>query len=272
METQTVQRRFETEEQVVLDLMIPGGRIEVEAGQVDLTTVELSAMDERSETANVIDEATVEVRDRRGARRLVVHVSGRRFGSRAQVLLRVTCPPGRELDASTASADVETHGPLGSVEVKTASGDVNVDVVGGKLDVKTASGEVSVASVHEGAKVDSASGSITLGRIGGDGRIRVASGDVDVREADGSLSVHSASGDVLVGAALAGEIDLKTASGDLSVGVRQGSTVRVDARSMSGRMESDIALGDGPVEAADDAPHLDLRAVSMSGNVRITRA
>jgi putative adhesin len=273
METQTaVQRRFETDERVALDLRIPAGRIEVEAANGEPTVVELTPLDGGDESARAIDDATVEVRSKRGGRRLVVDVSGRHFGRDAKILLRVTCPSGADLDARTASADLSTHGPLGSADVKTASGDLSLDVVTGGLDVKTASGDLSVASVHRSASVNSASGDISIGRIGGNAKIHVASGEVNVREADGSLSIHSASGDQLIGAVQAGEVVLKTASGDLSVGVREGSTVRVDARSMSGAMTSEIELGESPVGDTAGGPHVDLRAMSMSGDVRITRA
>src|SRR5215831_10943475 len=120
MESQTaVQRRFETEERVPLDLRIPAGRIEVEAVNNGLTTttVELTALDDRDDTARAIEEATLEVRSRHGAPRLVVDVSKRRFGRGARVLLTVRCPAGVDLGARTASADVRTTGPLGSVDV-----------------------------------------------------------------------------------------------------------------------------------------------------------
>src|SRR5262245_52840950 len=183
MTTETaVQRRFETEERVSLDLRIPAGRIEVEAVNDGLTTttVELTPLDDGDDAARAIDEATVDVRSKHGGQRLVVDVSKRRFGRGVAVLLRVRCPAGVDLDARTASADVRTTGPLGSVEAHSASGEVDIDVVTGTFEATTASGDIEVSSVHGSAKVNTASGDVTIGRIGGDGKIRAASGDVDV--------------------------------------------------------------------------------------------
>jgi hypothetical protein len=54
------------------------------------------------------------------------------------------------------------------------------------------------------------------------------------------------------------------------VGIRQGSRVHVDARSMSGDTTSELQLGE--VEVASDGPLVWVKAATMSGDVRIVRA
>ncbi len=63
---------------------------------------------------------------------------------------------------------------------------------------------------------------------------------------------------------------LKTVSGDLTVGIRAGSALWVDAKSVSGDTTSDLPLGEAPQNG--DAPLVDLRATAMSGDIQIVRA
>ena len=110
----------------------------------------------------------------------------------------------------------------------------------------------------------------TIGSIGGQATIRTASGDVAIAAAAGDTIVSSASGDQEIGSVTAGRVDLRSASGDIEVGIAKGSNVWVDARAMSGETTSELELGD--VEPADDgAPLVELRAMSMSGDVRVVR-
>ena len=82
--------------------------------------------------------------------------------------------------------------------------------------------------------------------------------------------MRTASGDQRIGAVAAGSVDVQSMSGDISIGIRQGSNVWVDARAMSGDLSSEVELGDEP--PAEDAPLVELRATSMSGDVTVRRA
>ena len=63
---------------------------------------------------------------------------------------------------------------------------------------------------------------------------------------------------------------LKSASGNLRVGIRTGSRLWVDARSRVGEVSSELELSD--VAPEGDAPLVELRANTMSGDVAIVRA
>ena len=67
-------RDLETVEPVALDLRIPAGRIDVEAGGHEGTRVELSALSDNAATLSAIEKATLEVRGK-GDARLVVDVN-----------------------------------------------------------------------------------------------------------------------------------------------------------------------------------------------------
>jgi DUF4097 and DUF4098 domain-containing protein YvlB len=164
----------------------------------------------------------------------------------------VRCPEGSRLVAATASADIRARGRLSALEVQTASGDVEADDVAGEVRAKAASGDLS------------------FGRIAGEAKIGTASGDVTVGAAESSLAVQTASGDQRVDEVESGRITLKSASGDLRVGVRRGAAVWVDAHSMSGDTTSELDLGDELLD--EGGPTVELKATTMSGDVRIVRA
>jgi DUF4097 and DUF4098 domain-containing protein YvlB len=102
--------------------------------------------------------------------------------------------------------------------------------------------------------------------------VRTASGDVVVGQAESSLTVQTASGDQRVGSVTAGEVSLSSASGDIWIGIRRGSALWVDASSMSGATTSELDVGDAPSAGAGEAPLVELRAQSMSGDIHVARA
>ena len=110
----------------------------------------------------------------------------------------------------------------------------------------------------------------TNGSVEGEATLRSASGDVSVDEANASVTVQTASGDQRLGSVSSGRVTMQSASGDQTVGIRRGSRVRIDVRSMSGDTTSELDIEDAPV--LSDGPEVELRATSMSGDVRILRA
>lgn len=223
-----------------LDLSLPAGEIELDAAPVAEAVVELELV-RGSEAA--VEEARVELR----GDELVVKVDH----PQAEVRLRLQVPEGSALQAKTASGDVRARGRLGDAEVKSASGDVQLDAVG-SLEAKLASGDLDVAKVAGEARVDS------------------ASGDVDLGETAAGVNVRTASGDQQVGSVVKGKIDLSSASGDIRVGIKRGSRLWVDARSMSGEVSSELEVGEDV--PGDDGPLVELQVTAMSGDIQVVRA
>jgi DUF4097 and DUF4098 domain-containing protein YvlB len=207
--------------------------------------------DESAETVVDVDadqdEFTVEQRGRE-----IVLEQRKKFGRGRSFDVRVRAPHGSDVEVELASADLRTRGRLGEARIRSASGDVELDAVAGRLDLTTASGDVVVRSATGG------------------GSLRTASGDIRVGESGGRLSVVTASGDMDVESIAEGALDVKSASGDVKIGIKQGSRFRVDARSLSGDTVSELeVLG---VETTTEGPLVDLKAASMSGDIRIVRA
>ena len=86
----------------------------------------------------------------------------------------------------------------------------------------------------------------------------------------GSLKVSTASGDQEIRSVEAGEVALQTASGDIEVGIKRGTQVFIDARSMSGDTSSDLEVGETAPDV--DGPIVEVKATAMSGDIRIVRA
>jgi DUF4097 and DUF4098 domain-containing protein YvlB len=269
---------YQTPGDLKLTLAIPSGDIEIETAPGDSTRVELDALTDSAR--ELLNGTRVELRDRgAGGHEVVVEVPSSRsgffisFGRGPDFRLRVTCPPGADVDAQTKSADVRARGELRNVLVKTASGDVDLGEITGEARVKTASGDVSVEDVHGTTSVQTASGDLAVQRARSDLTGQLVSGDIWIRDALKSASLNTVSGDVRIDAAREGVVQVNAISGDINIGVRRGSSVFVDCNTISGSMTSELELSDSPsAEASEPGPQLEVRAKTVSGDVSLTRA
>jgi len=286
MRTETFQTPGETR----LDIRLGAGEVRLETAEVQETTVVLEPLRGNDASTAAVENARVELRDRGNGHEVVIDVRdrGRGIFRNAEVLVAVTSPEGTSVETKSGSADVEGRGRFGSVEVETGSGDVEFGEIAGEARVSAASGDVQLATVGRDARINTASGDVQIRSVGADAKVNSASGDVIIREVGGELSVNTASGDVLVreagssvsvntasgdqeiGSVAKGSVTLKSASGDLKVGIREGTNLWVDARSRSGEVRSELPVSDLPPEG--DAPVVELRANTMSGDITVARA
>ena len=65
-----------------------------------------------------------------------------------------------------------------------------------------------------------------------------------------------------------GKVELKSVSGDMLVGVRRGSRVWMDVKTVTGDARSELDSGDDDGEG----PLVELKATAMSGDIKIVRA
>src|SRR5262245_5704618 len=265
---------FDTPGALLLNLRGPTGEVDLEAVDGTETVIELSADPELEE------EARIEHRPKRDGHEVSVGIekrSGFFRGLREDVRLRITAPHRAQVEHSTASADGDARahcaaasGDFGAAKVNTASGDVTFEHVGGEAQVNSASGDVNIERIEGPLTVNTASGDVEIGRLEGEGKVRAASGDISIFEADASLKIQTASGDVEVERVREGDVSLTTASGDIAIGIKQGSKLWIDAKSMSGETTSELELGDAPSDG--EGPTVEVRATAMSGDIRVKRA
>lgn len=256
-----MRHEFDTPDAPKLRVGLAAGRVEIETADTARTVVDVEAIRGDLENLRVEQRGdTIAVEHRK---KLAI-VRGDEFE------VRIVAPHGADADLDVASANVRVSGRIGDAEVNSASGDVELDRVERDLRVRSASGGVRATAVGGKADVNTASGDIELGTVAGDVVARSASGDVRVGEPAAGVSVNTASGDQTISAVATGKVDLKSASGDVHVGVRRGSRVYVDARSMSGSTTSELELGGTRPEG--EGPLVELKATTMSGDIAIVRA
>ena len=252
MRTETFQTPGETR----IDIRLGAGEIRVETAEVQETTVVLEPLRDNESSVAAVENARVELRDRGNGHEIVIDVRDRARGlgifRGAEVLVAVTSPEGTTVETKSGSADVEGRGRFGSVKVETGSGDVQIRQIGGE------------------AKINSASGDVIIREVKGELSVNSASGDVLVREAGSSVGINTASGDQELGSVITGKVILKSASGDLKVGIREGTSLWVDARSRSGEVRSELPVSDLPPDG--NGPSVELRANTMSGDITVSRA
>lgn len=256
---------FDTPEPVDLSVRVPSGTITVTAADTTTSTVEVTAIDE--EARDLADEVTV----RLDGRRLTVELPDRRIRiglRRRRIAIRITVPTRSSLQGRTASATLRANGRYASAELHTASGELQIEHVDGDVEAHCASGDVSVGS-GRAVTVHTASGQVRIGHATGDVEVHCASGRVRVGVAEASVRAKTASGDISIDEASAGTVSVNVASGDVRVGVRSGVTAKLDLRTVSGRIRSELPVDD---TAPESGSPLEIQTRTTSGSVLVVPA
>lgn len=271
---------FDTPGHVLLTLRSPNGDISIHTHDGAETQVDLRATGDDEAVRELLEETRIELRER-GENRWEVYVAVPRrkgfglFWREPQIDLRVRVPHDAGVTIETRSGDVEGRGRFGGVEIQTLSGDVRFDEINEGATIRTTSGDVRLDLLGGHVDVNSTSGDVEIGSAHGAVNLRSVSGDVRVRHAAESVQVTSVSGDVDLEGLVQGDVRLQSVSGDVTVGIRRGSRLWVDAKSLSGDTVSEVELGDdvpGHEPEHDAGPLVELRANTVSGDIRIVRA
>jgi DUF4097 and DUF4098 domain-containing protein YvlB len=268
-----MQKSFEVQGPVELDVRLTSGDIEVDPTLEGRVDVELIAHDEESQ--RLVDAARVELGPQGHRPTVVVDVPQKRgftltlFG-RSGIECRIRCPHDSGLSVRTKSADVLARGTIGALNVSTASGDIEVDRVSGGVNVKAASSDFSAREIGSGVNVQTASGDVDISVARGPLNVTSVSGDISVGEAYDNVNANSVSGDQDHGAVMQGVVSAHSVSGDVTIGVRRGSRAFLDCTTVSGETSSELEMtGEAP---AGESPFVEIRAKTVSGDIRITRA
>lgn len=268
-------KAFDVSGPAEIDVRLASGDIEIDPTLDGRIEVELIAHDEESQ--KLVDEARIELHDHHGRPQLVLDVPNKSRGfsfalvfGRSGISCTIRCPEESLVSVRTKSADVRAKGTLGGLDVASASGDVQAHAVTGGVSVKTASGDVRVRDIGGGLSAQTASGDIEIDVVGGAVSVASASGDLRIGEAHDDVSANTVSGDQEHEVVTQGRLNATSVSGDISIGVRRGSKVYLDCNTISGDTSSELAVTtDAP---AGDGPLVEIRAKTVSGDIRIRRA
>ena len=268
-----MQKTFEVQGPVELDVRLASGDIDVDPNTDGRVEIELIAHDEESQ--RLVDDARIELNPHGHRPTILVDVPQKRgfsisiFG-RSGIECRIRCPHDSGLSVRTKSADISARGVLGGLNVQTASGDVDIDRVSGGVNVKSASSDFSAREVTGGVNIQTASGDIDLSVAHGPVNVTSVSGDISIGEAYDNVNANSVSGDQDHGAVMQGIVAAHSVSGDVTIAVRRGSKAFLDCTTVSGDTTSELELSsEAP---ASDGPLVEIRAKTVSGDIRITRA
>jgi hypothetical protein len=238
-----------------LAVSLPSAEIRLAAVGGDRVTVRTPAG--RSLPDRVALETTddgVTIRDRES------HGIG--FGKGRVVQLEIEVPAMAEVSISTASGWLDAVGLTGEQRYQTASGETRLRGAAGRIELSTVSGEATIDLDGPTA--------LAIRSVSGDAIVR--GGRID------ALRIGTTSGDVRIDSPLTGTAEnrIETLSGDVQVVAAAG--LRVEARTVSGDLMSDLPhrsegrmgrrtliVGDGSIELAFRSVSGDLRIHGDAG-------
>jgi DUF4097 and DUF4098 domain-containing protein YvlB len=248
--------RFDTPQPVDLEIRVPVGDIDVETVDGDESFVTIEGSERLVERTAVELQGRTLVVELRGKKSFGITVSIGDFSFGNNVLkVHARVPHGSNALFATASGDMDLQGRIARLETKSASGDLEVD-----------------GEIERDATVKTVSGDVRLRHVGGDLKMQSVSGDVRADEVDGSIEARSVSGDLMFRSVREGRVDVTSVSGDIVIGVAAGTSLDVDAGSVSGELESEVPLGSDPGSASGDGPTLVIRGKTVSGDFKVVRA
>jgi hypothetical protein len=252
------EHRFHTPDPVELEVNVPVGEIDVETIDGDESVITVEGSEKMLELTEVTFDGRRMVVQLRGKKPfgITISIGDLSFGSGGRLHIRARVPHDSAAALATAAADMKLRGRVRSLESKSASGDL---VVRGEIE--------------RDATVKTVSGDAILERIGGDFRFTSVSGDVLARSVGRSVEGKTVSGDARIESTREGSVTLQSVSGDIEVGVEAGTSLDVDAGSVSGDLSSEVPLGSEP-DSGDDGggPRLVVRGKTVSGDFRVFRA
>ena len=266
---------YDTPGSVSLQIKLPSGRVKVTTADEPRTTVEVVSKGRRGPDA--LEHVEIRCEERHNGHTISIEQKDQfRWGPiqiswGGDIQVRITCPPGSDLELSAGSTDLEVEGELGRFRRRPPRA--------------TSGSRTSVASSRSrprAATYDRCDRSRGLRRHGlrrhrHPPRRRqlsqrdpspVTSGSARSAARSRSRRPRATSNlDSVEG----GEVRLQTVSGDVRIGVGRGTRVWIDAASISGDLGSELGVGDdAPAEESDEVVPLHVKTVS--GDVAIVRA
>ncbi len=257
-----MEKSFEVGDDGALDVRIASGKVEIKRGQDGVIVVR-----GRGDTENLNVEqhgSTVWVSSESRSTQISKRIH---IGVGRAVYLSIEVPEGIDIVVHVASADLECDPPSARLNVNSASGDIRFTDTG-DLTVKTASGDVHGHKV--GGRLDfvSASGDLHVESIGDRASVSTASGDIQIGDAMGPVVTSTMSGDVEVRRFGGDDFAAKSMSGSVDIGIPAGSSVDLDATTLSGRIILPEPQ-DAPVETSIGS--VDLKVKLVSGDLKVRR-
>jgi DUF4097 and DUF4098 domain-containing protein YvlB len=218
----------------------PHGVVEVSniSGVVDISGWDQPEVAIRAEIPSGVDN--VEVKSERGHISITVRFPSFSFGSKG-VDLSIRVPRTSEVDVTTVSADINSHGVTGQQRLKAVSGSIRAEIAQSDVEVKSVSGDVSLRGEGRplGLHVGTISGTIRVDHAAGDVEASTTSGDINMALDSGrSIRMHTVSGDVSFRGRLTkdADVDTQTISGEVKMRADSESGYEYDVTTFNGEI------------------------------------
>lgn len=187
---------------------------------------------------------------------------------REAVDVEITVPTATAMKIATFTADVTVVGRCGGADVATGVASISMDEVDGDLRLRYGTATSTVRSVRGSVVVRSGSGDAHFGAIDGDVHAGLGSGQLQIGVAGGAVRFRAGSGGASL-ASVQGDVDVAAGSGDVSVGLPAGVSARLDVRTGSGRVSSELPIED---DRTGTGRAITIRVRTGSGHVQLFRA
>jgi DUF4097 and DUF4098 domain-containing protein YvlB len=187
--------------------------------------------------------------------------------------LNIQVPRGSSVEVSAVSADVVSHGVLGTQRLKSVSGEVTADVAGDDSEIRSVSGDVNVRGSGKpiSLRLSSVSGSLNLTEGAGKLDMVTVSGDARVQMNEATeVRGRTTSGDLDLRAKLTrdGRVDVEAVSGDLTLRLPAPGGLSTEIESFSGDINGCLATDVKRVSQYGPGVRLNIRTVEDGARVR----
>jgi DUF4097 and DUF4098 domain-containing protein YvlB len=136
---------------------------------------------------------------------------------------------------------IEVMIPIGSRVAATAgSGDIRITGTNGEVEAQTASGDIEVTDAAERATITTMTGTVHVARIRGRVRVNGTSSDLDASDITGDLDIHTVSGEVRLARITANIVRAETTSGDITYEGTMNASGSYDFQAHSGDIRIDV--------------------------------
>ncbi|MDW8233644.1 MAG: DUF4097 family beta strand repeat-containing protein [Roseiflexaceae bacterium] len=269
---QVVGSRLSPGSQTLFDQIISGRRIEIDAGNADVTIIRWDRSGFRIQAQRVgwpMGKVDVAVR----ADGDTVKVSHRAscWPFCGEIRYQINAPAAADVRVTEVSGNVQIGALDSGITVNTTSGDVHLGGIGGSLAVNTVSGDVTLRGRVSNASIRTVSGAIRLSDIDGSLAVTTISGAITMHNVAGdTVRLQTTSGKVHADGALFGHLEIASVSGDVDIRLPPWAGFRLFIKTVSGDIEAPGIKG-APREwraTIGDGAHV-LNIATTSGDVRI---
>lgn len=155
----------------------------------------------------------------------------------------ITVPKGTDLNVKTGSGNVRVEGTYGPVRARVGSGSIEAADIQAHSRLVTGPGTIHVRRASGTLRLEASSGDIYVRESSlSDLQVGTGAGNIEINAIQGHLRAEAGSGDITVKGTPLTHWQLESDSGNIDVTVPPSAKFRLDARSDSGSIKTDLPL------------------------------